>query len=115
MVAKKEEKHLLLTIKSIVCYVLTQYTVNFLECFSDSQKRRSVATSGPLSATRSSQDPDEVIIEKESEPLEEFIDGNFPVSIYLWKVFTFKKQIQTKGEVVFNTFVLGIIEINFRG
>ncbi|XP_075274499.1 protein NPAT isoform X1 [Opisthocomus hoazin] len=45
---------------------------------SDSQKRRSVATSGPLSATRSSQDPDEVIIEKESEPLEEFIDGNFP-------------------------------------
>ncbi|NWS56608.1 NPAT protein, partial [Chunga burmeisteri] len=45
---------------------------------SESQKRKSIATSGPLSATRSSQDPDEVIIEKESEPLEEFIDGNFP-------------------------------------
>ncbi|KAM6439361.1 protein NPAT [Rhynochetos jubatus] len=45
---------------------------------SETQKRKSVATSGPLSATRSSQDPDEVIIEKESEPLEEFIDGNFP-------------------------------------
>ncbi|NXY49544.1 NPAT protein, partial [Ceuthmochares aereus] len=45
---------------------------------SESQKRKSVATSGPLSATRSSQDPDELIIEKESEPLEEFIDGNFP-------------------------------------
>ncbi|KFO06379.1 Protein NPAT, partial [Balearica regulorum gibbericeps] len=45
---------------------------------SESQKRKSIATSGPLSAARSSQDPDEVIIEKESEPLEEFIDGNFP-------------------------------------
>ncbi|XP_065687585.2 protein NPAT isoform X2 [Patagioenas fasciata] len=45
---------------------------------SESQKRKSIATSGPLSATRSSQDPEEVIIEKESEPLEEFIDGNFP-------------------------------------
>ncbi|NXN23482.1 NPAT protein, partial [Nycticryphes semicollaris] len=45
---------------------------------SESQKRRSVATSGPLSAPKSSQDPDEVTIEKESEPLEEFIDGNFP-------------------------------------
>ncbi|KFV05817.1 Protein NPAT, partial [Tauraco erythrolophus] len=45
---------------------------------SESQKRRSIATSGPLSATRSSQDPGEVITEKESEPLEEFIDGNFP-------------------------------------
>ncbi|XP_010147723.1 PREDICTED: protein NPAT, partial [Eurypyga helias] len=32
---------------------------------SESQKRKSVATSGPLSATRSSQDPDEVIIEKQ--------------------------------------------------
>lgn len=45
---------------------------------SESQKRRSVATSGPPAGSRSSQDPDEVIIEKESEPLEEFIDGNFP-------------------------------------
>ncbi|XP_069739561.1 protein NPAT isoform X2 [Phaenicophaeus curvirostris] len=45
---------------------------------SESQKRKSVATSVPPSATRSSQDPDELIIEKESEPLEEFIDGNFP-------------------------------------
>ncbi|XP_064297320.1 protein NPAT isoform X1 [Phalacrocorax carbo] len=45
---------------------------------SDSQKRKSISTPGPLSATRSSQDPDEVIIEKESEQLEEFIDGNFP-------------------------------------
>ncbi|NWH58971.1 NPAT protein, partial [Geococcyx californianus] len=45
---------------------------------SDSQKRKNIATPGPLSATRSSQDPDEVIIEKENEPLEEFIDGNFP-------------------------------------
>ncbi|XP_021243896.1 protein NPAT-like isoform X2 [Numida meleagris] len=58
---------------------------NFLECFSESQKRKSIAASGPPAASRSSQDPDEVIIEKESEPLEEFIDGNFPVSIYLWK------------------------------
>ncbi|KAF1477963.1 Protein NPAT, partial [Eudyptula minor novaehollandiae] len=32
---------------------------------SESQKRKSIATSGPLSATRSSQDPDEVITEKE--------------------------------------------------
>ncbi|XP_068000830.1 protein NPAT isoform X2 [Melanerpes formicivorus] len=45
---------------------------------SDSQKRKSIATPGPLSAPRSSQDPDEVIAEKESEPLEELIDGNFP-------------------------------------
>ncbi|XP_029898311.1 protein NPAT isoform X2 [Aquila chrysaetos chrysaetos] len=45
---------------------------------SESQKRKSIATSGPLSAARSSQDPDEVVTEKESEPLEEFIDGNFP-------------------------------------
>ncbi|XP_021243898.1 protein NPAT-like isoform X3 [Numida meleagris] len=52
---------------------------------SESQKRKSIAASGPPAASRSSQDPDEVIIEKESEPLEEFIDGNFPVSIYLWK------------------------------
>ncbi|NXY15995.1 NPAT protein, partial [Atrichornis clamosus] len=45
---------------------------------SDSQKRKSIATSGPLSATRSSQDSDEAVTEKESEPLEELIDGNFP-------------------------------------
>nr|XP_010308954.1 PREDICTED: protein NPAT [Balearica regulorum gibbericeps] len=32
---------------------------------SESQKRKSIATSGPLSAARSSQDPDEVIIEKQ--------------------------------------------------
>ncbi|POI33230.1 hypothetical protein CIB84_003018, partial [Bambusicola thoracicus] len=51
---------------------------NYLECFSESQKRRSVATSGAPAGSRSSQDSDEVIIEKESEPLEEFIDGNFP-------------------------------------
>ncbi|XP_030331996.1 protein NPAT isoform X2 [Strigops habroptila] len=40
---------------------------------SESQKRKSITTCGPLSATRSS---DEVVAE--SEPLEEFIDGNFP-------------------------------------
>ncbi|NWW64151.1 NPAT protein, partial [Ifrita kowaldi] len=45
---------------------------------SESQKRKSIATSGPLSAARSSQDSDEAVIEKESEPLEELIDGNFP-------------------------------------
>uniref|UniRef100_A0A8C3CE40 Nuclear protein, coactivator of histone transcription n=1 Tax=Cairina moschata TaxID=8855 RepID=A0A8C3CE40_CAIMO len=45
---------------------------------SESQKRKTIATSGPLSASRTSQDPDEVVTEKESEPLEEFIDGNFP-------------------------------------
>uniref|UniRef100_A0A8C9FQ33 Nuclear protein, coactivator of histone transcription n=1 Tax=Pavo cristatus TaxID=9049 RepID=A0A8C9FQ33_PAVCR len=45
---------------------------------SESQKRKNVATSGPPAGSRSSQDPDEVVIEKESEPLEEFIDGNFP-------------------------------------
>ncbi|XP_071590996.1 protein NPAT isoform X2 [Heliangelus exortis] len=45
---------------------------------SESQKRKNIVASGPLSATRNSQDPDEAITEKESEPLEEFIDGNFP-------------------------------------
>ncbi|NWV07197.1 NPAT protein, partial [Ptilonorhynchus violaceus] len=45
---------------------------------SESQKRKNIATSGPLSATRSSQDSDEAVVEKESEPLEELIDGNFP-------------------------------------
>ncbi|NWS74311.1 NPAT protein, partial [Crotophaga sulcirostris] len=45
---------------------------------SDSQKRKSIATPGPLSANRSSQEPVEVVVEKENEPLEEFIDGNFP-------------------------------------
>ncbi|NXG60089.1 NPAT protein, partial [Hemiprocne comata] len=45
---------------------------------SESQKRKSIAASGLLSATRNSQDPEEVVTEKESEPLEEFIDGNFP-------------------------------------
>ncbi|RLW08320.1 hypothetical protein DV515_00003321 [Chloebia gouldiae] len=45
---------------------------------SESQKRKSIATSGPLSATRSSQDSEEAVVEKESEPLEELIDGNFP-------------------------------------
>ncbi|KAM6291261.1 protein NPAT [Porphyrio hochstetteri] len=45
---------------------------------SESQKRKSIATSGPLPATRSSQEPEEVVVEKESEQLEEFIDGNFP-------------------------------------
>ncbi|OXB62858.1 hypothetical protein ASZ78_015402 [Callipepla squamata] len=49
-----------------------------LSQISESQKRKSVAACGPPAASRSSQDPDEVIIEKESEPLEEFIDGNFP-------------------------------------
>ncbi|NXU56058.1 NPAT protein, partial [Turnix velox] len=44
----------------------------------ESQKRKSVAASGPLLAAKSSQDSDEVIVEKESEQLEEFIDGNFP-------------------------------------
>ncbi|XP_008935142.1 PREDICTED: protein NPAT, partial [Merops nubicus] len=32
---------------------------------SDSQKRKSIATAGPLTATRSSQDPDEVLTEKQ--------------------------------------------------
>ncbi|NWZ44168.1 NPAT protein, partial [Brachypodius atriceps] len=45
---------------------------------SESQKRKSIATSGPLPATRSSQDSEEAVIEKEIEPLEELIDGNFP-------------------------------------
>ncbi|XP_063250658.1 protein NPAT isoform X1 [Prinia subflava] len=45
---------------------------------SESQKRKSVATSGPLPATRSSQDSEEAVTEKETEPLEELIDGNFP-------------------------------------
>ncbi|NXQ36528.1 NPAT protein, partial [Alaudala cheleensis] len=45
---------------------------------SDSQKRKSIATSAPLPATRSSQDSEEAVIEKETEPLEELIDGNFP-------------------------------------
>ncbi|NXP57949.1 NPAT protein, partial [Chloropsis cyanopogon] len=45
---------------------------------SESQKRKSIATSGPLPATRSSQDSEEAVVEKESEPLEELIDGNFP-------------------------------------
>ncbi|NWV65651.1 NPAT protein, partial [Malurus elegans] len=45
---------------------------------SESQKRKNVATSGPLLGARSSQDSDEAVIEKESEPLEELIDGNFP-------------------------------------
>ncbi|NWW78526.1 NPAT protein, partial [Climacteris rufus] len=45
---------------------------------SESQKRKSITTSGPLSATRSSQECDEAVVEKESEPLEELIDGNFP-------------------------------------
>ncbi|NXY88375.1 NPAT protein, partial [Alcedo cyanopectus] len=45
---------------------------------SESQKRKSIATPGPLPAPRISQDSDEAVTEKESEPLEEFIDGNFP-------------------------------------
>ncbi|XP_062423251.1 protein NPAT isoform X2 [Rhea pennata] len=45
---------------------------------SESQKRRSIAASAPLSTSRSSQETDEIIVEKESEPLQEFIDGNFP-------------------------------------
>ncbi|NXK59954.1 NPAT protein, partial [Sylvietta virens] len=45
---------------------------------SESQKRKTIATSGPLPATRSSQDSEEAVIEKETEPLEELIDGNFP-------------------------------------
>ncbi|NXD98775.1 NPAT protein, partial [Chaetorhynchus papuensis] len=45
---------------------------------SESQKRKNIATSGPLSATRSSQESEEAVIEKESEPLGELIDGNFP-------------------------------------
>ncbi|KAF2973692.1 hypothetical protein EK904_004534, partial [Melospiza melodia maxima] len=42
------------------------------------KKRKNIATSGPLSAARSSQDSEEAVVEKESEPLEELIDGNFP-------------------------------------
>ncbi|NXO33380.1 NPAT protein, partial [Locustella ochotensis] len=45
---------------------------------SESQKRKSIATSVPLPPTRSSQDSEEAVIEKETEPLEELIDGNFP-------------------------------------
>ncbi|NWW35186.1 NPAT protein, partial [Panurus biarmicus] len=45
---------------------------------SESQKRKSIATSGPLPATRNSQDSEEAVIEKETEPLGELIDGNFP-------------------------------------
>ncbi|RMC07331.1 hypothetical protein DUI87_16790 [Hirundo rustica rustica] len=68
----------LLTIRSTICNFLINYVINFLERFSESQKRKSIATSGPLPATRSSQDSEEAVTEKENEPLEELIDGNFP-------------------------------------
>ncbi|NXA49264.1 NPAT protein, partial [Nothocercus julius] len=45
---------------------------------SESQKRKNIGTSAPLSTSRSPQDTEEIIVEKESEPLQEFIDGNFP-------------------------------------
>ncbi|XP_025890824.1 protein NPAT [Nothoprocta perdicaria] len=45
---------------------------------SESQKRKNIGISAPLSTSRNPQDTEETIVEKESEPLQEFIDGNFP-------------------------------------
>ncbi|NWJ10268.1 NPAT protein, partial [Crypturellus undulatus] len=45
---------------------------------SESQKRKNIGTPAPLSTSRNPQDTEEIIVEKESEPLQEFIDGNFP-------------------------------------
>ncbi|NWX95715.1 NPAT protein, partial [Nothoprocta ornata] len=45
---------------------------------SESQKRKNIGISAPLSTSRNPQDTEEIILEKESEPLQEFIDGNFP-------------------------------------
>ncbi|KGL75921.1 Protein NPAT, partial [Tinamus guttatus] len=45
---------------------------------SESQKRKNPGTPAPLSTSRNLQDTEEIIVEKESEPLQEFIDGNFP-------------------------------------
>ncbi|XP_067418910.1 protein NPAT isoform X2 [Emydura macquarii macquarii] len=45
---------------------------------SESQKRKSIASPGPHSTSRSFQDSSVVVVEEESEPLQELIDGNFP-------------------------------------
>uniref|UniRef100_A0A8C8S8H8 Nuclear protein, coactivator of histone transcription n=1 Tax=Pelusios castaneus TaxID=367368 RepID=A0A8C8S8H8_9SAUR len=45
---------------------------------SESQKRKSIASPGPHSASRSFQDATVKGVEEESEPLQELIDGNFP-------------------------------------
>ncbi|XP_074840970.1 protein NPAT isoform X2 [Carettochelys insculpta] len=45
---------------------------------SESQKKKSIASPGPHSGSRSFQDSSVVVMEEESEPLQELIDGNFP-------------------------------------
>ncbi|XP_050783650.1 protein NPAT isoform X1 [Gopherus flavomarginatus] len=45
---------------------------------SESQKKKSIASPGPHSTSRSFQDSSVVVVEEESEPLQELIDGNFP-------------------------------------
>ncbi|XP_032646580.1 protein NPAT isoform X2 [Chelonoidis abingdonii] len=45
---------------------------------SESQKKKSIASPGPHSTSRSFQDSSMVVVEEESEPLQELIDGNFP-------------------------------------
>ncbi|KAM9169498.1 protein NPAT isoform 2-T2 [Pangshura tecta] len=45
---------------------------------SESQKKKSIASPGPHSTSRSFQDSGVVVVEEESEPLQELIDGNFP-------------------------------------
>lgn len=59
----------------------TKYSIIFLKCFSDSQKRKSVTSPAPHSQSKNCQESVEMIAEEESEPLQELIDGNFPVSI----------------------------------
>ncbi|EMP35904.1 Protein NPAT [Chelonia mydas] len=45
---------------------------------SESQKKKSIASPGPHSTSRNFQDSTVVVVEEESEPLQELIDGNFP-------------------------------------
>ncbi|XP_039382720.1 protein NPAT isoform X2 [Mauremys reevesii] len=45
---------------------------------SESQKKKSIASPGPHSTSRSFQDSSVVVVEEESEPLQELIEGNFP-------------------------------------
>nr|XP_032646581.1 protein NPAT isoform X2 [Chelonoidis abingdonii] len=50
---------------------------------SESQKKKSIASPGPHSTSRSFQDSSMVVVEEESEPLQELIDGNFPNEIHM--------------------------------
>ncbi|XP_050783670.1 protein NPAT isoform X3 [Gopherus flavomarginatus] len=50
---------------------------------SESQKKKSIASPGPHSTSRSFQDSSVVVVEEESEPLQELIDGNFPNEIHM--------------------------------